>query len=127
VEPKVSGWILPEGSWHECRPWEHLEFAKSLERVILERPKNKLLNETWDAPDDEQIREALAQIGLIKVCYHLIDADFVNPRQLRMLQQVYGFHSLACEIEFIGKIKARMELRLFMKLRDPDRLNTLAG
>ena len=125
MEPKVSGWILPDGGWYECRPWEHIQAAKSMSWLQQERTKNLLLDQTWDSSDEEDIREALAQLGMVKVCYHLVDADFISPRQLRMLQQVYGFHSLGLEIEFVGKIRGRMELRLFMKLRDAERLNHL--
>ena len=66
-----------------------------------------------------------ARIGLVKVCYLIVDADFLTPRQLRMLQQVFGFHSLEDEIDFIGRIRGRVELRVLMKIRDPDRLNAL--
>jgi hypothetical protein len=125
LEPKVSGWILPDGTWFECRPWEHIKVAKSMVWLQTERPKNLLLNETWDHPDEEQIRDALAQLGMVKVCYHMVDADSLSPRQLRMLQQVYGFHNLDSEIEFIGRIRGKIQVRILMKLRDPDRLNTL--
>jgi hypothetical protein len=83
------------------------------------------LHALWDDPDDERIRHCLARIGLVKVCYHLVDADSLTPRQLRMLQQVYGFHSLEDEIEFIGRIRGKVELRILMKIRDPERLNAL--
>jgi hypothetical protein len=122
---RVSGWILPDGSWVECHPWEHVRTAKSLPVVLEQRGKDPELVGLWDDPDDEKLRGCLARIGLVKVCYHLVDADTLTPRQLRMLQQVYGFHSLDEEIEFIGRIRGRVELRILMKIRDPERLNTL--
>jgi hypothetical protein len=122
---RVSGWILPDGSWVECRPWEHIRAAKSLPVVSAQRDSDRELDELWSDPDDEKLRSCLARLGLIKVCYHLVDADFITPRQLRMLQQVYGFHSLEDEIEFVGRIRGRVELRVLMKMRDPERLNLL--
>ena len=125
MSQRVSGWILPDGSWHECNPWEHIRVAKSFSFVVAERGRDHELHTFWDDPDDEKIRPCLARLGLIKVCYHLVDADFMTPRQLRMLQQVYGFHPLEDEVEFIGRIRGKVELRILMKVRDPERLNTL--
>lgn len=122
---RVSGWILPDGAWVECDPWEHVRTAKRLPLVEERKGVDQELTALWDDPDDEKLRHCLARLGLVKVCYHLIDADTLNARQLRMLQQVYGFHSLDEEIEFIGRIRGRVELRILMKIRDPERLNNL--
>ena len=127
MSQRVSGWILPDGSWHECEPWEHIKVSKSFSFVIAARLEDRELDSLWDDPDDEKVRHCLARLGLIKVCYRLVDADFMTARQLRMLQQVYGFHSLEDEIEFIGRIRGKLELRILMKIRDPERLNTLAN
>lgn len=66
-------------------------------------------------------------MGLIKVCYNLIDADSINLRQLKVLQDLYKMHQPATDLEFIGGIRLRMELRLFLKLRSAERLNALAA
>jgi hypothetical protein len=123
---RVSGWILPDGSWLDCYPWEHIRFAKSLPLTLELRETDAELAELWDHLDEERLRSCLARLGFVKVCYHMVDADFLSGRQLRMLQQVYGFHPLETELEFIGRIRGRLELRLLMKMRDPDRLNNLA-
>ena len=127
MELRVSGWILPDGSWLECRPWEHITFAKSLPWVNEQKSKDPELLMLWDNQDEERLRQCFGRLGMGKVCYHLIDADFLNLRQLRMLQQVYGFFSLEEEVEFIGRIRGKIQLRVFTKIRDPERLNRLGG
>ncbi len=127
LNPKVrlSGWILPNGSWHECLPWEHIKTAKTISFIIENKDNNLKLKTFWDHPDDELLRAELANIGMIKVCYTFIDADNINDAQLIQLQKLAQYFPLDEEIEFIGKIKLKIQVRLFLKIKDPNRLNKL--
>jgi hypothetical protein len=124
---RISGWILPDGTWHECRPWEHIAAAKSMPWLQEQRLKNSSLDEQWQDPDEEKIRACLASLGMIKVCYHMVDADSFTLRQLKTLQTVYDLIPLESEIEFIGRIRIKIELRMLLKVRDPERLNMLGS
>ena len=122
---RISGWILPCGHWEECMPWEHIRVAKELEWVQSQRPAYPELHANWDDPDDEKLRVCLAGIGLVKVCYQLVDADSLNGRQLKKLQELYALSPLEEDVEFIGRIKVKLQVRILLKLRDPERLNML--
>lgn len=122
---KLSGWIFPCGKWLDCMPWEHIKIAKSYPYIIEAKDKNERLQSLWDHPDEELLRVELAKIGMIKVCYYLIDADFINLSQLKKLQDLYALSPLDEEIEFIGRIKLKLQVRIFLKIKDPERLNNL--
>lgn len=122
---RVSGWILPDGTWVECMPWEHIRVAKDIAWVQQQRTASSELEAHWDDPDDEKIRGSLARLGLVKVCYHLVDADSLTNRQLKRLQESYALMPPDEEIEFIGRIRVKMQVRILLKLRDSERLNTL--
>lgn len=124
---RVSGWILPDGAWVECKPWEHIKAAKELQWLQAQKMAHTELHTLWHDPDEEKLRVCLARHGLIKVCYHLVDADEFNNRQLRCLQSLYSLMPLDEDIEFIGRIRLKMQVRLFLKLKDADRLNTLGS
>ena len=122
---RVSGWILPDGTWLPCNPWEHIRAAKQIHFLIEEKEKHLELARTWADPDEEKLRTCLASMGFVKVCYHLVDADGFNNRQLRQLQELYSLLSPDDEIEFIGRIQLRLPVRLLLKLKDAERLNAL--
>ncbi len=118
---------MPDASWHPCEPWEHIVAVKEIPWLLEIKDKHYSLSRCWDLADDEPIRLCLARMGLIKVCYNLIDADFITPEQLVALQELYRLHQPTVDLEFIGGIRLQLELRLFLKLRSPDRLNGLAS
>ena len=122
---KLSGWVLPCGKWLECNPWEHIKEAKSFSYTLESKDLNKALELIWNHPDEELLRAELAKIGMIKVCYYEIDADHINFCQLKKLQELYSISPLDEDIEFIGKIKIKLQVRLFLKIKDPERLNKL--
>ena len=122
---KISGWLLPCGKWNECNPWEHIKRAKEYQYVIELKEKNEKLRLFWNNPDDELLRSELAKIGMIKVCYYQIDADNINMNQLKTLQNIYTVCPLDQDIEFIGRIKLKLQIRLLLKIKDPERLNQL--
>ncbi|MBX9703599.1 MAG: hypothetical protein K2X39_05550 [Silvanigrellaceae bacterium] len=123
---RISGWILPDGSWHECRPWEHIKFAKTLEFVSSLKNENPSFSNIFNDPDEEKIRIEFARQGMVKVCYHYIDADYLNETQLKALQEIYSLAPPDEEIDFVGKIKARIPIRIFLKIKDFGRLNNLS-
>lgn len=122
---KLSGWIFPCGKWLDCKPWEHIKEAKGYSYILETKEKNEKLQLLWDNPDEELLRVELAKIGMIKVCYYHIDANYINLPQLKKLQDLYIISPLDEEIEFIGKIRLKLQVRLFLKIKDPDRLNNL--
>ncbi|WP_148697908.1 hypothetical protein [Silvanigrella aquatica] len=122
---KISGWVLPCGNWINCNPWEHIKKAKEINYIIESKDKNQNLHLLWNHPDDELLRAELAKIGMIKVCYKQIDADSVTPSQLTKLQELFSLCSLDEDIEFIGRIKLKIQVRLFLKIKDVERLNRL--
>jgi hypothetical protein len=122
---RISGWLLPCGNWIECKPWEHIKSAKDIPYIIENKNKNTELQTLWDHPDEELLRAELAKIGMVKVCYYLIDADYLTHSQLQKLQDLYTISPLDEEIEFIGRIRIKIQVRLFLKIKDPDRLNKL--
>lgn len=117
---------MPDASWVECKPWEHVALAKSLPEVKQLRASDSELDNLWDLGNDEALRDCLARLGMIKVCYHLVDANHITMRQLIKLQDVHAFSDSSLTIEFIGKIRLKIELRILLKLKNVDRLNQLA-
>lgn len=124
---KRCGWVLIDGSFVHCEPWKHLETARALPWVLEQRSRVVTLDENWNDPDGEALRKALADIGLVKVDNMLIDVDFMNNSQLRTLQSLFELDEPRSEIQFVGKISIRMEVRIFLKMKSSDRLNMLAG
>ncbi|WGL60276.1 hypothetical protein QEJ31_01480 [Pigmentibacter sp. JX0631] len=122
---RLSGWLLPNGTWSECLPWEHLKSAKNIPYVIENKENNAVLQTYWDHPDEELLRSELGKIGMIKISYTLIDADYINELQLTQLQKLAQIYPLEEELEFIGKIKLKIQVRIFLKIKDPQRLNNL--
>lgn len=122
---RVSGWILPDGEWVECDPWDHIRAAKGLPLTEGLRAKNPQLDELWAHHDDEMLRACLAELGFIKVCYHLVDANELSLRQLKRLQELFAGFDPELELEFIGRIRLKLQVRLLLKIRDPERLNSL--
>jgi hypothetical protein len=122
---RISGWVLPSGEYLQCKPWEHIAFAKCIPWLVEQHASHKKLSELWNEPDTEKLREVLAELGLVKVCYHLIDANFLNMRQLVCLQEIYGVLAPTEDIEFVGRIRVKLPVRIFLKMRCPDRLNSL--
>ena len=122
---RLSGWLLPNGTWNECLPWEHLKSAKQIPYVIENKENNTILQTYWDHPDEELLRSELGKIGMIKVSYTLIDADFINDLQLSQLQKLTQIFPPEEELEFIGRIKLKIQVRIFLKIKDPQRLNSL--
>lgn len=121
-----SGWILPDGSFVECEPWLHLQTAKTISFVIEMKNSHIGLQDTWDDTEGELLRKSLGDIGLVKVNNELVDAHYINNTQLKVLQQLYDLAPPEKEIVFVGKISLRLPVRLFLKLKNPDRLNMLA-
>lgn len=121
------GWILPDGTFVTCAPWQHLQKAREIEFVIHARVKYEALHLSWDDPEGELLRKALADLGLVKVNDALIDADSINYQQLKKLQALFDLDEPRREIQFVGRLNLRMEVRLFLKLKNPDRLNMLAS
>ncbi|BBH53589.1 hypothetical protein [Fluviispira sanaruensis] len=122
---RLSGWLFPDGKWMDCNPWEHLKAAKELPFLIEKSKTCNKLQALWQHEDEELLRSELAKIGMIKVCYYLIDADFLNTNQLYKLQELFALSPLDEEIEFIGRIKLKIQVRIFLKIKDPERLNNL--
>jgi hypothetical protein len=124
---RPSGWLLPDATWHPCEPWEHIRAVKQIAWLLEQRSGHYRLNQCWDLQDDEPIRHCLARMGLVKISYNLVDADSITMAQLRALQDLYRLHEPDTDLEFIGGIRMRLELSLFLKLKSPDRLNTLGS
>ncbi|KAB8033134.1 hypothetical protein [Fluviispira multicolorata] len=122
---RLSGWLFPDGKWFECAPWEHLKAAKELPFVVEKAQNCEVLRSLWQHEDEELLRAELAKIGMIKVCYYLVDADHLNNLQLFKLQELFALSALDEDIEFIGRIKIKIQVRIFLKIKDPERLNKL--
>lgn len=124
---RPSGWLLPDATWHPCEPWDHIRAVKQIPWLLEQRSGHYRLDQCWDLEDDEPIRQCLARMGLVKVSYNLVDADSISTAQLRALQDLYRLHEPDTDLEFIGSIRLRLELRAFLKLKSPERLNTLGS
>lgn len=120
---KLSGWVFPSGVWFNCKPWEHIKEIKNHPYFNKLKENNKIFKELWNNPDEELLRIELAKIGMIKVCYYHIDANNINHLQLKTLQTLFSITTLDEDIEFIGKIRLKIPIRLFLKIKDPERLN----
>lgn len=121
------GWILPDGTFVSCAPWQHLQSARELPFVVEARTRHSSLNANWDDGEGELLRKALGEIGLVKVHDILIDVESLNLSQLKTLQALFELDEPRKEIQFVGKVTLKMEVRLFLKLKSPDRLNMLAS
>lgn len=119
------GWILPDGAIVACPHWQHLETAKSIPFVLLQKEKSSALQKCWDLGDEELFRRSLANIGLVKVHDNLIDADEFNLQQLLVLQKIFEWAHPDLDIDIVGRIQLKIPVRLFLKIKNPDRLNGL--
>lgn len=119
------GWILPDGTTVACEHWFHLETAKQLPFVLAKRETTPCLQQNWDDREGEDLRRCLAGIGLVKVHENLVDADEINLTQLVKLQKIYEWADPNLDIDIVGRIQLKIPARLFLKIRNPDRLNAL--
>lgn len=127
ISTDICGWILPDGSWHPCPAWKHVLSAKEIPWVAEQRNKHYSLGNAWEKDDEEGFRRALASMGLVKINKQFVDADFLSNAQLTFMQTLYLECNPDCELEFVGRIVLKMPVRVFLKLKNPERLNMLGS
>lgn len=98
----LSGWILPDASWHACDDWWHIPVLYDLRDsnypCLTSSEARKILN----SGIEETIRDFAASLGFFRVSRKLLDGRAMTLEQLVTLQGLLEFCDPDSEVGLLG-------------------------
>lgn len=120
----LSGWVLPDGTWHPTREWWHISALYELQQENLSELNTPRAKRILKEGCEESIRNFVAEIGFVKISRRQIDASSLNHAQLCTLKNLFNLLSLDEEFLLLmpsGKEKV-WPIERIMKLKNPSAL-----
>jgi hypothetical protein len=99
---ELSGWILPDGTWHGCEEWWHIPVLYDLRDAQHPALVTEEAIKTLHSGIEEHIRNYASNAGFIRISRKLIDGTALTYEQLQTLQELLEFCDLDAEIGLLG-------------------------
>ena len=99
---ELSGWILPDGKWHETPEWWHISAVYDMMEAGSPFLKGSEIKAILKKGDEGETREALSALGFAKISRGQLDAESLTPKQLETFQDLIEDFDPDEEIEFLS-------------------------
>lgn len=122
---KISGWILPDGTYKEVEEWWHVSYIYECRDggdALFQDDESRLV---LDGGEEAAIRDLAAKKGFIKISRGEIDGYSMTPQQLRQLQGLLDLCDPDFEFRLLvegGKVLKSISVARLMKIRNPQLL-----
>ncbi len=100
---KISGWLKPEGSFHEVEEWWHISFLYDLRDARDPLFADEESEHILQIGDESMVRDLAARKGLVKISRGEIDGYQMNTAQLSSLKDLIELADPEFEFRVLGR------------------------
>lgn len=122
---KISGWILPDGTFQEVEEWWHVSYLYERRDAGDADLNDAISLEVLTDGDESAVRDLAAKKGYVKISRGEIDAYTMTAAQLRQLQGLLDLCDPEFEFRVLvegGKTLRNISIGRLMKIRNPQLL-----